>query len=196
MPPRTMTDTPRAPRALYLHGLESGPLGTKVITLRAAGFEVVAPQLHTAGVSALLAAGSHDAAAYLDALALPTAQGLDALDAQPVDVVVGSSFGAAVLARMILDPRYGTRPTVMLAGAAVKLAGATALPVGLPVMLVHGVDDAVVPVEDSRRLAATSPTAVLVEVHDDHRLTRTTTGGLLASLLRAAIVHGEATREV
>lgn len=169
---------------MYLHGLESGPMGTKVIALRRDGLEVVAPQLDAAPVAALLRDGSTDRDAYLRALDAPVAQGLEALAAARPDVVVGSSFGAAVLARMIVDPRYGDTPAVMLAGAGVKLAGTTSLPAGLRVLLVHGRDDVVIPIDDSRALAATSRTAVLVEVHDDHRLTTTTHSGMLAALVR------------
>lgn len=173
-------------RVLFLHGLESGPLGTKVLTMRAEGLDVTAPQLDAAPTAALLREGSTDRDAYLRALDTPTQQGLDALAACRPEVVVASSFGAAVLARMLGDARYGSVPAVMLAGAAVKLAGATALPEGLRVVLVHGRDDVVVPIDDARMLAASSPTAMLVEVHDDHRLSATTKSGLLSSLVRLA----------
>ena len=113
-------------------------------------------------------------------------QGLAALRQCDPEVVVGSSFGAAVLMRMLSDPRYGVVPAVMLAGAAVKLTGQTALPEGLRVVLVHGLDDALIEPADSRLLAASSKTATLIEVHDDHRLSRTTASGLLASIVRLA----------
>lgn len=173
-------------RALFLHGLESGPLGTKVLTLRAEGVDVTAPQLDASQVAALIRDGSHDRDAYLRALETPVKQGLDALVACAPEVVVASSFGAAVLMRMLGDARYGRVPALMLAGAAVQLTGQSSLPEGLRVVLVHGRGDVIIPIEDSRTLAASSPTAILVEVHDDHRLTKTTTSGLLSALVRLA----------
>lgn len=181
-----MRDANAPVRTLFLHGLESGPLGTKVVTLRAAGLDVTAPQLEAAAVQGLLREGSRDLDAYLRALETPAQQGLDAMRACDPEVVVGSSFGAAVLMRMLSHARYGAVPAVMLAGAAVKLTGQTVLPEGLRVVLVHGRDDAIIPVDDSRLLASSSNTAILVEVHDDHRLTETTRNGLLASIVGLA----------
>jgi hypothetical protein len=181
-----MRDASTPVRTLFLHGLESGPLGAKVIALRADGLDVTAPQLDAGPVAALLREGSRDPDAYRRALEVPMEQGLAALRQCDPEVVVGSSFGAAVLMRMLSDPRYGVVPAVMLAGAAVKLTGQTALPEGLRVVLVHGLDDALIEPADSRLLAASSKTATLIEVHDDHRLSRTTASGLLASIVRLA----------
>ena len=49
-----MRDTSTPVRTLFLHGLESGPLGAKVIALRADGLDVTAPQLDAGPVAALL----------------------------------------------------------------------------------------------------------------------------------------------
>ena len=68
-------------RVLFLHGLEGSPHGTKGTWLRE-HYDVVAPALDTSSIEAALE----------DALA--------ALAAEP-DVVVGSSFGGAVLLELL-----------------------------------------------------------------------------------------------
>ncbi|MEW6431271.1 MAG: hypothetical protein AB1730_07150 [Myxococcota bacterium] len=175
------------PSVLYLHGLESGPQAAKAIALRDAGFTVTAPALETAPAAALLARGSRDEAAWTAALERPVAQAKEALDASRPDVIVGSSFGAAVLLRLLRENLHLDTPVVMLAGAGVKLTHYRALPPGVPAVLVHGLEDDVVPPADSRLLAEGSPGALLVEVHDDHRLSKTTASGLLVELVRLAL---------
>jgi alpha/beta superfamily hydrolase len=170
---------------LYLQGVESGPQATKALALREAGFTVHAPQLDTGAAVRLVASGVADAAAWQRALAGPTAQAAEALTASP-DVIVGSSFGAAVLLQLLHEGVVRGVPVVMLAGAGVRLTSHRTLPSGVPAVLVHGRQDEVVPIADSRLLAESSRSAVLVEVHDDHRLTRTTASGLLVDVVRLA----------
>lgn len=174
---------------LYLHGLESGPLAAKVLALRDAGFTVHAPALDTAPTQRLLAVGSVEPEAWRAALAAPVSQAVAALEAHRPDVLVGSSFGAAVLLELLHGGRGAGLPSVMLAGAGVRLTSHRALPPGARVLLVHGREDTVVPPADSRLLADTSPDAVLVEVHDDHRLSKTTASGLLVALVSLALAR-------
>ena len=75
---------------------------------------------------------------------------------------------------------------MFLAQAGIRLTEHTALPTGLRAVLVHGDGDAVIPVDDSRRLAAGGAGAVYVEVHDDHRLKAVTQSGMLTALVRLA----------
>jgi alpha/beta superfamily hydrolase len=131
-----------------------------------------------------------DAALYADAMALPVRQAAEAIRSAGPHVIVGSSFGAAVLLRLLHEAPVGGTPVVLLAGAGLRLTGYTVLPAGLPAVLVHGRQDEVVPVEDSRLLAASSPHAVFIEVHDDHRLTQTTESGLLGALVALAAARG------
>lgn len=172
---------------LYLHGLESGPQAAKAVALRDAGFTVTAPALDTSAAQALRAAGRIDEAGWTEALARPVAQAKAALHEARPDVIVASSFGAAVLLRLLRENLHLDTPVVMLAGAGVKLTHYRALPPGVPAVLVHGLEDDVVPPADSRLLAEGSPGALLVEVHDDHRLSQTTASGLLVELVRLAL---------
>ncbi len=178
-------------KLLYLHGLESGPYADKAQTLRAAdageAFEVVAPQLTTARLVALRAAEPVEGG-LAEALAEPFAQARAAyLEAEPA-VVVGSSFGGALLLMLVHDPVW--RPetaAVFLAQAGLRLTERATLPPGVRAVVVHGTDDTVIPVADSRALAASSAEAVYVEVTDEHRLQRVTRSGMLTALVRLAL---------
>jgi predicted esterase len=100
-------------------------------------------------------------------------------------VLVGSSFGGAI-AVALLGLGAWRGPTVLLAPAAALLAVPNTLPAGATVTIAHGTRDDVVPMEDSRALAATgTPSLVrLVEVDDDHRLQTLVDSGNLAELVR------------
>lgn len=177
-------------KLLYLHGLESGPMADKAQALRAAeggaAFDVTAPQLDTSRVVALRA-GAEVPGGLAAAMAVPLAQARAAyLEARP-EVVVGSSFGGALLLMLAHEPVWRAETAaVFLAQAGIRLTEHTALPTGLRAVLVHGDGDAVIPVDDSRRLAAGGAGAVYVEVHDDHRLKAVTQSGMLTALVRLA----------
>ena len=144
--------TPPRLRVQFIHGLEGSPQGAKARFL-AGPFDVIAPAMDTS-----------DFAGAIEAQARALAE------RQP-DVVVGSSFGGAIAVELI-DRGLWRGPTLLLAQAALKLGQARRIAPGVPVLLVHGLRDDVVPIEDSRALAATgTPSLVrLVEVDDDHRL--------------------------
>jgi len=80
-------------------------------------------------------------------------------------VLVGSSFGGAV-AVTLLERNEWKGPTVLLAQAALKYNPSARLPEGVPVIMVHGLRDEVVDIEESRKLAKTgTPDMVrLIEV--------------------------------
>jgi predicted esterase len=168
---------------MYLHGLESGPYAGKATALRTA-FEVVAPKLPTEGV--IEARGTSEGALEHEMeKALQVA--VDAYRACQPNVVVGSSFGGAVLLKLVHHPEWRAESSALfLAQAGMRLTPLRALPHNVRAVLVHGALDNVIPVEDSRVLAASSPHALFVEVQDDHRLSMTMKRGLLESLVHLA----------
>ena len=85
------------------------------------------------------------------------------------DVIVASSFGGAVLTRVILEGGW-TGPTVFLAQAAHKFGVADSLPQGTEAIYIHGTEDDIVDFEGSAILARSSQSARLVAVEDGHRL--------------------------
>jgi len=157
-------------RVLFVHGLMSSPGGRKARYL-AQRFDSITPRMETGDFPGCLETQRRAIAAH-----------------RP-DVVVGSSFGGAVLVELIRRGEW-SGATLLLAQAALKLDATARLPSTLPVLLVHGRADEVVPVEHSRTLAATSPAARLIETEDEHRLVELTRSERLAELVReAAAMH-------
>lgn len=160
-----------ATRVLFIHGLESSPRGHKARYLEAR-FESLTPAMETGD--------------FLGCLAVQEA----AIATHQPELVIGSSFGGAVLLQLIQRGVW-RGPSLFLAQAARRLDPEASLPPDLPVLLVHGLRDEVVPVEHSRGLAQTSPLAQLIELDDEHRLLSLTRSEALAELVHEAIaLHG------
>lgn len=154
-------------RVQFIHGLEGSPQGTKARIL-ARHFETRTPAMDTSDFEACVAVQA------------------DALAGFRPEVLVGSSFGAAV-AVALLQRGLWRGPTLLLAQAALRRGAPTELPPGVPIWLVHGLRDELIDIEDSRRLASSgSPEWVeLYEVDDDHPLHETAASGRLVELVRA-----------
>lgn len=155
------------PRVLFVHGLEGSPEGAKA-RLFDTHFTALTPAMET---------GDFEACVELQRAAIESFR---------PDVLVGSSFGGAV-AVALLARRAWRGPTLLLAQAAVHYDPDASLPKNVPVWLVHGRRDALIPVEHSRALAATgSPDHVrLIEVDDDHPLHDSVASGALLEWVRA-----------
>ena len=99
------------------------------------------------------------------------------------DVLVGSSFGGAVVVELLR--RGDWKGPTCLAQAALRYNSQSRLPEGVPVMLVHGLQDEVIDIEDSRRLATTGSADLvrLVEVDDEHDLRVLCESGRLVELV-------------
>ena len=160
-------------RVQFVHGLEGSPRGAKA-RLFARHFDASTPAMDTGDFASCV--------------------GLQAAEIERFgpDVLVGSSFGGAVVVELLRRAAW-SGPTLLLAQAALRRDAGAALPTGVRVWLVHGRRDAIVPPEDSRRLARTgSPELVrLVEVDDDHALHGLVASGELVTLVRdLAALHG------
>lgn len=155
----------------FIHGLESNPQGSKARFL-AEHFDATTPSMDTRdleGAIATQAAALHDAREA----------------GRGPDVLVGSSFGGAIAVALLARGLW-RGPTLLLAQAAAKIGIHDPLPEGVAVTLVHGVRDAIVPIEDSRALAQTGTAGrvLLEEVDDEHRLASLVESGRLAELVR------------
>ena len=174
------------PRVLFLHGLEGTALGTKVMWLRAAGFDVIAPVLPTDTVKQHVEArtGPLIEAAFAEALEAAT----QAIRESTPDLIVGSSFGGGLTVE-VMHRGLWAGPVVLLAPAARKLFGREHLPVGHHrAVVIHGRRDDVVPVEDSLVMAAGCSREVqLWLVDDDHRLTSSVGDGVVGRAIRAVL---------
>ena len=143
---------------VFLHGRESGPTGSKIRSIREAGWNVAAPDCQ----------GVEDVAERV-------ARGRQALeDATRRVVLVGSSMGgltAALLWSQIADTPLADKVVgVLLLAPALNWEQAAAIERVHPnTLIMHGREDELVPCEASRAFAARFD-CPLVELDDGHRL--------------------------
>lgn len=179
-------------RIVHLHGLESTvdedlvPIGGKARLLREHfGDDVDLVRLDTSAAVAVAHrvygqtgdwTWPYDG--YEQAFATPLARARAAITPD-TRVIVGSSFGGAVLLRLLHEAPHWRGACVFLAGAGPKLTPHRTLPAGVPCLLAHGTRDTVVPYEDSVTLANSSPDAELRTLDDTHPLGSLLDGGLL-----------------
>jgi hypothetical protein len=169
-------------RVHFIHGLESSPRGDKA-RFFAEHFDAVTPSMDTShfpGAVATQRAALHAAAEA----------------GRSPDVLVGSSFGGAIAVTLLAEGVW-RGPTLLLAPAAHRVGVPNLVPDGVVVTIVHGVDDDIIPLADSRALAATGAPGLveLIEVADGHRLGSLVTTGRLAALVREVHERGCASRQ-
>lgn len=143
---------------LFAHGLETGPVGTKSIALRDAGFAVNAPDCR-----------GKDLASRIEILKAAIAK-----SAEP-PVLVGSSFGgiAGLCAAIAAHAEGHVVAGLLLCAPALQVPPPPGLVLPLappaPTEIVHGRGDDVIPIAFSRDYARRHGVP-LHEVDDDHRL--------------------------
>jgi hypothetical protein len=172
-------------RIQFVHGLESSPHGDKA-RLFAEHFDALTPAMDTVDFESCVAvhAGALMSARWEQAGPASSESPLLCFGAKGPDVLIGSSFGGAVAVALLMRKLW-RGPTLLLAQAALRYDPAARLPRGVRVTLVHGLRDDVVPIEDSRRLAATAPdTATLLEYDAGHRLGELVESGELVELVK------------
>jgi predicted esterase len=149
----------------FAHGLESSPQGRKAVLLDR-HFSACTPAMNTRDFTGCLELHARTLVAF-----------------RP-HVVVGSSFGGAVVVELLRRGLW-QGPTLLLAQAALRYDQSARLPEGVPVTLVHGARDQVVPLEDSRRLARTGTKELvrLIEINDEHQLNGLVESGKLLELV-------------
>jgi predicted esterase len=154
-------------RVQFAHGLESSPQGNKA-RLLAEHFTALTPAMNTRDLEGCVQVHARALRAF-----------------QP-NVLVGSSFGGAVVVALLMRGLY-QGATLLLAQAALRYLPQARLPGGVPVTLVHAREDEVIPFADSERLASTgSPELVtLLPRADDHALSALCARGELASIVAA-----------
>jgi pimeloyl-ACP methyl ester carboxylesterase len=161
-------------KVLWLHGLESGPFGSKYKALVAAGYDVIAPDLRGKNLAERVVVAG-------------------ALMEEHVPFVVGSSYGgitAVLAAKACSNPLPGMvlcAPALTFTEAPMRPLEELAPPCRMTI--VHGRNDDVIPVEVSRKYADMHGVP-LIEVGDGHRLSES--GSKIVEALRAIVM--EATR--
>ena len=163
-------------KPMYLHGLEGSPRGTKGAWMTRM-YDASAPEMP---------ARSH----VQDAFSKCVAVAREALRQKEPSLIVGSSYGGAVLLQLVLEGTW-SGPCVFLAQAGIKLGVGDTLPPGVRAILIHALHDDVVPHEDSRILAENSGNSVeLWTVEGDHRLHHITDDGTLQSAIDGLLNDG------
>lgn len=147
---------------IFAHGLEGSPNGSKIRSLRDAGFEVVAPDFQ-----GMVLAERVD---LLEEICLEYAS------QQPV--LAGSSYGgltAAIVAMRMPDAFRGLllcAPALHLAEPPVDDETVLIAPNGLKTIIIHGLEDDIVPISCSIEYASRSSNEIVAfhQVDDGHRL--------------------------
>ena len=172
-PPGERTTWDRALSVQFIHGLESSPTGDKARYF-ARHFDAVTPAMNTSDFEGSVAAQAAE------------------LSRRPPDVLVGSSFGGAVALALVVRGLH-RGPTLLLAPAHRHYGVEERIPLGVPVLVVHGVRDTIVDIAGSRALATTGTRGIvrLVEVDDEHRLGTLAQSDALANLVRSAFHYAD-----
>ncbi|HVW27312.1 MAG TPA: YqiA/YcfP family alpha/beta fold hydrolase [Polyangiaceae bacterium] len=170
-PPTDPTQTWDRPlKVQFVHGLESAP-GSSKSTYLDRFFDALTPAMDTRDFEGAIATQSEKAAEFFP------------------DVLVGSSFGGAVALAMLQRRLYGGA-VVLLCPAYRHFGVEGRIPEASRVLIVHGSRDELVPLDDSKALAATGTPGLveLVVVDDEHRLHSLLEGDALATLVRKALI--------
>lgn len=152
---------------VFAHGLEGSPNGVKVVALRDAGFDVVAPDFRK------------------QPLAERVTQMRKVLREQVAKgervVLAGSSYGGLCVAFLAPEFTSSLDGLLLLAPAlghqepgpdGAQIVGIDVTPPpSLDVIVIHGEEDPVCAIDHSRAYAAKSDLAKLIAVDDGHRLT-------------------------
>ena len=149
-------------KVLYLHGKEGTCQGTKVRYLRSLNKYEVCCEGYDTGI------GGQPWQDFIPGCIEKSRQMIQKF--QP-DLIVASSFGGGVLLHLIQEGSWKGN-SVILAGAGVRYGLSAQLPEEVPTILIHGIQDDIIPLEDSIALAGSSPKAQLIALKDDHRLYR------------------------
>lgn len=167
-------------RVLFLHGLDTTGVDQKVMYL-STRYVTRAPNLMTGTLSSLkLKYGEWkhiDSDELIAAIQKPMDDTVKAIAEFEPDVIVGASFGAALLAHLVEEGCW-SGPCVFLSSTATLLLGYESLSQTVPSVWIHGRQDGIVPAEHSIRMSGKSG-GELVLVNDKHRLASLTETGLL-----------------
>ena len=147
---------------IFAHGLEGTPNGSKIQTLRDSGIEVIAPDFQGMPL--------------IERVELLEKISLDYADEKPI--LGGSSYGgltAAIVAMKHPERFRGLllcAPALHLKEAPIDDTTILVAPKGIPTVIIHGVEDDIVPISCSIEYAERSGEEIIEfnQVNDGHRL--------------------------
>ena len=149
---------------LFLHGLESGPMGTKARWF-SSRWKTVIPALPTPDFHACVQLAAQELAHHSPRL------------------LVGSSYGGAI-AQLLLERGDWRGPTLLIAPAGEKLGLSVHSPEGVPILVLHGDQDEVIPLQDSIRYCTAQSVSLQVIIGGDHRLNALLENGVMEAAVR------------
>lgn len=150
-------------RILFIHGLESGPNGTKSRILRN-NFVSYTPQMNT-----------RDIKSCVRTIEL-------AIKLFDPHLIGCSSFGYCVTSKVVDRGRW--KGPLLILAPALHLTPNTTLSPDINTVIVHGTKDELIPIEDVRTFAKTGSSKThFIEVIDDHALHNTVKNGNLPRLV-------------
>ena len=148
---------------IFAHGLEGSPNGSKIQTLRNSGIEVIAPDFQGMPL--------------IERVELLEQISLDYVDKKPI--LGGSSYGgltAAIVAMRHPDRFRGLllcAPALHLKEPPVDDSLILVGPKGIPTVIIHGIDDDIVPISCSQEYFEKSNEIIeFFKVSDGHRLSK------------------------
>lgn len=142
----------------FCHGLETGPHGRKYQALAAAGLRPIAPDFQGMALAERVETLRPLLLASPGAVAVGSSYGgITALCAAIEVIEAGGSVGGLVLCAPALGRREPPADRMVLRAP-------------VPITIIHGVHDDVVPIAVSREFARANLGAQLIEVDDEHRL--------------------------
>ena len=191
------TPTEGGPKILFLHGLEGSPQGAKSAHLKKR-WGAYTPHLRTDLLREIRA--NHPSTFWQEMPKRQFKKAFSAVyeDAEAAmsylnpDVIVGSSMGGSLLAKLILDGKW-SGPSVFLAPAIDPLLGRVALPeMKNAVWILSEVDDVVPNLPNMQHCMQTRGNLVL-SVGDSHRLQGALTSGLIDCAIVTSLELGNLT---
>jgi len=184
-------DDPTGMKILYLHGLEGSPEGTKAVHLKSK-WKTKVPKLRTELLRDLKSKHAGIEWQEMPEIELKEAlntvyqDALSALNYEKPDVIIGSSMGGAVLAKLIIDGRWSGN-SVFLAPAIAQLLGEVELPEMRNSVWILGELDDVVPNGPNIYYCLKSGGSLMVVEGDGHRLHRASSTGLIDNAITTVI---------
>ena len=181
-------------KVLFLHGLEGSQNGDKAVHLREK-WSAQTPAIRTQTMLSLkeeLGNNGWQKASKKKlekALSVPYSDAWDSVRYYKPDVIVGSSLGGALLAKMVLDGKYEGR-CVFLAPAISEILGTVSMPQLKDSVWVLGECDTVVSNSKNIKHALSCSGHVLVSPNDSHRLHLALENGLIDTAITTSLEVG------
>ena len=150
------------PMIIFEHGMEGSPNGSKIRSLRKAGFEVLAPDFQGMPLEERVNVLQRVCEEHRDVLAVLAGSSYGGLAASIVAMRMPDAFRGLLLCApaLHLDEPPINDETVLLA------------PKGMRTVIIHGIDDDIVPISCSIEYAERSGEEIVAfhQVDDGHRL--------------------------